>query len=241
MEGNFVRGNQEQQESTGEPEIPQIYAVNVPGKGMQYVQLLTLISLTEPGISFHQPTSSAANQSDSSSTYEAVTMALKTRNIAASNNIFAPQGSEAVIHKQNQTRPRPLKTTNVPESSVSTISVNDIRSMNNEFQSPYPSTAKIIEFNQKNADESPRKNQTTHQNCLSSVMNPKDIETMDSISKSGKAKYDQTIQSNEDKLKSSPNGKGCSCKRSSCLNNYCDCYKTHIFCSTLCRCYDNAI
>lgn len=80
MEGNLVPGKQEQQESTGEPEIPQIYAVNVPGKGMQYVHLLTSISLTKPGISFHQPTASAAatNQSDSSNTYEALPMTFET-------------------------------------------------------------------------------------------------------------------------------------------------------------------
>ncbi|KAH8410220.1 hypothetical protein KR009_009171 [Drosophila setifemur] len=33
-----------------------------------------------------------------------------------------------------------------------------------------------------------------------------------------------------------PTNKGCCCKRSQCIKNYCDCYQSMVICSKLCRC-----
>jgi hypothetical protein len=30
--------------------------------------------------------------------------------------------------------------------------------------------------------------------------------------------------------------KGCNCKRSGCLQNYCECYEAKIMCSSICKC-----
>ncbi|GJQ82265.1 putative tesmin/TSO1-like CXC domain, cysteine-rich domain protein [Trypoxylus dichotomus] len=215
----------------------QIHQINIPGKGVQYIKFVT----TQPDTSVNTTntiTAKAITQNVNVTGTKIVTLA--TNSITEGGNIVLSEVKP--VTKTNVIAPKPLKpvvapqTTNVlsttsqlivlPTHYIQKPSTPKVAIPIRPSPAKAPSTDAVVPVANDTLNLETNENEEHRQRAIKNCLERNPNAFRPKIGKS-KDTGDTPIRKHT---------KGCNCKRSGCLKNYCECYEAKIACSSNCKC-----
>ncbi|KAF2899459.1 hypothetical protein ILUMI_06720 [Ignelater luminosus] len=259
----------------------QLHQINIPGKGVQYIKIVTPTTNTENNVSTASATNITTRQTIQTPTVEAKVLSTVATSVPTkSTNVILTEAVAAT-----NIAPKPLKTTtlarpntvHLPTSAQLVMLPASYIPQTTTSNAKVPIPAKpsvpkpaatndtgnaLTDINLESNGMRPRKpcNCTKSQclklycdcfangefcylcNCMNCFNNLENEEHRQRAIKSCLERNPNAFRPKIGKAKDTgdtavrKHTKGCNCKRSGCLKNYCECYEAKIACSSNCKC-----